>query len=95
MIIIYYMKWVGQPDEFAEFMGRMTNIWNGIEGADIKGVFLPVTQKWSFAFLLEVTSYEKAVKAYKTYMQKYGLHPKVTGQKIDMFHTMEELGIDG
>jgi len=36
------------------------------------------------------TSYEKALQAFKTYLEKYG-RPKTSLGKVELFHTSEEL----
>ena len=91
MLVLYYFRWVGTPEELKEYGDRAKSICDGIEGVDLKGVFAP-SSEWSSVTLLEAVSYEKVLEAYRTYIQKYGPHPKETLSKIELLHTFEELG---
>lgn len=91
MLCMYYFRWVGTPEEFNEYVGRVMNISEGVEGVEFKGVFVP-SSEWNAVALLETTSFEKALEVYKTYMKKYGPHPKIPASKLELLSTFEELG---
>lgn len=65
-----FWVWVGAYEEFKEFSDRTKNLFDGMEGVDLKGVFVPVSE-WNFVELLK-GSFEKILKAYRRYVQKYG-----------------------
>lgn len=91
MLGLYYFRWAGTPEEFTEYVARVKGIAEGIDGAHFKGVFMP-TSEWSAVLLLEGTSFEKILAVYKTYLKKYGSHPKITLAKLESLFTFEELG---
>jgi len=91
LLILYYFNWAGTPEEFKEYGERVKSICDGIEGIDLKGVFAP-SSEWSAVALLEAASFEKGLEVYRTYMKKYGPHPKVTLAKTELLLTFEELG---
>jgi len=62
---------------------------DGVEGVDLVGIFFP-TSEWHCVMAWNATSYEKALQAYKTYLEKYG-RPKTSLGKVESFHTSEEL----
>jgi hypothetical protein len=88
---LYYFRWTGTSEEFEEYFGRSREIADGIEGADLKGVFLP-TSEWNYVALVEATSFDKIMDIYKTYLKKYGAHPKIPLAKLELLLTFEELG---
>jgi len=92
LLVLYYFRWVGTPEEFKEHVGRMKSICDGIKGVNLKGVFTP-SSEWSAVALLEAASFEKVLEAYRTYMKKYGPHPKQTLAKTELLFTFEELGM--
>lgn len=91
MLGLYYFRWIGTPEEFKEYIGRIMSISEGIEGVEFKGVFLP-SSEWNAVSLFEATSFERALEVYKTYMTKYGSHPKIPLAKLELLYTFEELG---
>ena len=74
-----------------EYVSRITEVTTEIEGVDYKGIFSP-TSEWNFVFLFEGASYNKLLEVYKTYMMKYGPHPKVPVGKVEVLHKLDELG---
>lgn len=92
ILVLWYFRWIGTSEEFKEYMGRLQGIIDGIEGIDLKGVFVPASE-WNFVLLLDVVNYDKALKAYKTYIRKYGVHPKIPLAKSEILGTFEELGL--
>jgi len=88
---LYYFNWAGTLGELKEYIGKMKSICDGIKGVELKGVYTP-TSEWNYVFLLEMTSYDKGLEVLKTYMKKHG-HPKYTVGKVEIFHTLEELGM--
>ena len=91
MLGLYYFRWVGTPEEFKEYVGRVKSISDGIEDVEFKGVFAP-SSEWNAVLLLEATSFEKALEIYRTYMKKYGPHPKIPVGKLELLLTFEEIG---
>jgi len=91
LLILYYFRWVGTPEEFKEYVGRVMSISEGIEGMSFKGVFMP-SSEWSAVLLSEATSFDKGLEAFRTYMKKYGPHPKISLAKIELMYTFQELG---
>ena len=89
LLVLYYFNWKGTSEECKEFAGRVSGIIDGIEGADLSGIFLP-TSEWHYVMVLKATSYEKAMQVFKTYLEKYEL--KTSLGKVELFHTFEELG---
>lgn len=90
MLTLFYFNWVGTPEEFKEFNDRMNSINEGIEGVDLKGLFVPASE-WNFVALLE-GSYEKILELYRTYVQKYGSPIQMQSAKIELLMTFEEVG---
>ena len=88
---LYYFRWIGSSEEFSEYVGRVKEIADGIEGADFKGVFAP-TSEWNAVLLIEGTSFDKIMEGYKVYMKKYGSHPKIPLAKLELLLTFKELG---
>jgi hypothetical protein len=87
---MYYFRWVGTGGEFNEYVGRIMTISKDL-GVDFKGVFVP-TSEWNAVLLFEGPSFDKAMEIYKTYIQKYGAHPKIPVAKLELLYTFEELG---
>ena len=77
-------------DEFKEYYGRSMEIADGIEGVELKGVFLP-SSEWNYVALIQ-GSFDKIMEVYKTYLKKYGAHPKIPLAKLELLITMEEVG---
>ena len=90
MLGLYYFRWTGTSEEFKEYFSRSKEIADGIEGADLKGVFLP-TSEWNYVALIQ-GSFDKIMEVYKTYLKKYGAHPKIPLAKLELLITMEEVG---
>jgi len=91
LLTLYYFNWVGTTEEFKEYIGRVKSICDGIAGVNFKGVFVP-SSEWNAVLLLEAASFEKALESYKTYMKKFGPHPKIPSSKMEMLYTFQELG---
>ena len=91
MLGLYYFKWTGTYKELKEYVGRLNEIADGIEGVALKGVFTP-TSGWNGVLLIEGTSCDKIIEAYKAYLKKYGSHPKIPLAKLELLYTFEELG---
>lgn len=91
MLGLYYFNWVGTPEEFKEYVGRMKSMCEGIEGVEFKGVFAP-SSEWNAVLLLETPSLDKGMQVYKDYMVHYGRHPKIPLGKLEILFTFEELG---
>lgn len=91
MLGLYYFRWVGTPEEFKEYIRRVMSICEGTEGVNFKGVFVP-SSEWNGAVLLEGPSLDKGISVMKTYIQKYGPHPKIPVAKLELLFTYEELG---
>lgn len=91
MLILFYFRWIGTPEELKEFVGRMKNISDGIEGIDLKGVFTPPTSEWNACMLYEATSFEKGIETYRTYNQKYGPNPKLPLGHAELLYPFEEV----
>lgn len=91
MLVLYYFRWVGTPEEFKEYIGRVMGITQGIEGVNFMGVFVP-SNEWNAVTLFEATSFDKTMEIYKTYMQKFGDNPKIPLAKIELLYKFEELG---
>ena len=66
-------------------------IADGIEDADLEGVFLP-TSEWNYVALVRATSFDKIMEIYKAYLKKYGPHPKIPVAKLELLLTLEEVG---
>ena len=77
-------------DEFKEYYSRSKEVADGIEGVDLKGVFLP-SSEWNYVALIQ-GSFDKIMEVYKTYLKKYGAHPKIPLAKLELLITMEEVG---
>jgi len=91
LLALYYFNWVGTSEEFKEYIGRIMGIAQGIEGVNFKGVFVP-SSEWNAVMLIEAASFDKAMEIYKTYVQKFGPHPKTPVSKLELLCTFEELG---
>ena len=91
MLILYYLRWTGTPEELKQYMGRVTAISDEVDGAALKGVFVP-SSEWNVALLMEATSFDKGIEVYRTYMKQYGSHPKIPLAKLELLYTFGELG---
>ena len=91
MFLLYYIRWTGTAAELKEYVDRVNEVTNVTEGVSLKGIFLP-TSAWNFVFLFDGESYNKVLEVYKTYMMKYGSHPKVPVGKVEVLHELDELG---
>jgi len=89
LLALYYFNWAGTSEEFKEFAGRVKSIVDEVEGVDLVGIFFP-TSEWHCVMVWNATSYEKALQAFKTYLEEYG-RPKTSLGKVELFHTSEEL----
>ena len=92
MLGLYYFRWTGTSEEFKEYFGRAKEIADGVEGADLKGVFLPMSE-WNYVALIQGTSFDKIMENYTTYIKKYGPHPKIPLAKLELLLSFEELGL--
>jgi len=82
---------ITQTKSCKEYVARISEIANGIEGADFKGIFTP-TSEWNGVLLLEGTSFDKVLEIYKQYIKKHGAHPKIPVAKVELLFTFEEIG---
>lgn len=91
MLVLYYFRWTGTDKELKEYVGKVNELANGIEGVNFRGIFSP-TSEWNCVILFEGTSYENVLEVYKSYMMKYGPQPKIPVAKVEVLHTLQELG---
>lgn len=91
MLGLYYFRWTGTSKELKEYVGKINEIANGIEGAGFKGVFTP-TSEWNGVLLFEGTSFDKVLEIYREYVKKYGAHPKIPVAKVELLFTFGEVG---
>ena len=91
MLGLYYFRWTGTSEELKEYVGRINEIANGIEGSSFKGVFAPASA-WNGVLLFEGSSFDKVLEIYKIYMKKYGAHPKIPVAKVELLFKFEEVG---
>jgi len=91
LLTLYYFNWVGTPEEFKEYVGRIKSISDGIDGLSFKGVFVP-SSEWNAVLLFEAASFEKALECYTTYMKKFGRTGKIPLSKTEILFTFQELG---
>ena len=90
MLGLYYIRWTGTSEELREYVAKVSEIANGIEGADFKGIFAP-TSAWNCVLLFEGTSFENVLQVYKEYMKKYGANPRILVAKFESLFTFEEV----
>jgi hypothetical protein len=88
---LYYFRWTGTSEELKEYIGRISEIANRVEGAGFKGVFTPISE-WNGVLLFEGTSFDKIMEIYKEYIKKFGAHPKIPVAKVELLFTFEETG---
>lgn len=91
MLGLYYIRWTGTNKELKEYVGRISEIADAVEGASFKGIFAP-TSEWNAVLLFEGTSFSNILKIYKDYMRKYGGNPKMPVGKFESLLTFEEAG---
>ena len=91
MLGLYYFRWTGTSEELKEYVGKVNEIANVIEGASFKGIFTP-TSAWNGVLLFEGTSFDNILKIYKEYMKKYGSNPNIPVAKVESLFTFEEIG---
>ena len=91
MLGLYYFRWTGTSEELKEYVARINDIVNGIEGAGFRGVFAPISE-WNGVLLLEGTSFDEVLEIYRQYIMKYGAHPKIPVAKVELLFTFEETG---
>ena len=88
--MLYYFNWVGTSEEFKEFAGAMMSKVEGVEGVEPLGIFAP-SSAWNYVVVIKTPSYEKALQTFKAHMEKHG-RPKTSLEKIELFHTIKEVG---
>lgn len=88
---LYYFRWTGTSEELKEYVGRVSEIANAVEGVSFKGVFTP-TSEWNCVLLFEATGFDNVLKIYKEYMKKYGSNPNIPVAKVESLFTLEEIG---
>ena len=91
MLGLYYFRWTGTSEELKEYVERVKEIANVVEGANLKGVFTPASA-WNGVLLFEGTTFDNVLKIYKEYMKKYGSNPKIPVAKVESHFTLEEVG---
>lgn len=91
MFVLYYFRWIGTAEELKEYVDDIKELANGINGVNFSGIFSP-TSAWNCVILFEGTSYDKVLGLYKAYTAKHGVHPKIPVGKVEVLHTLEELG---
>jgi len=91
LLVLYYFRWTGLAKDLQEYINNVNELANGMEGVNFKGVFSP-TSEWNCVILFEGTSYDKILGLYKAYMMKYGPNPKIPVGKVEILHTLDELG---
>ena len=92
MLGLYYFRWTGTHEELKEYVGRITDIANGIDGASFKGVFTP-TSAWNGVLLFEGSSFDKVMEIYKVYVKNFGAHPRIPVAKVELLFSFEEVGV--
>ena len=91
MLGLYYFRWTGTSEELKEYVGRVQEISDRIDGVNLKGVFAP-SSEWNAVLLIDGANFEKILETYKTYLKKYGSHPKIPVAKLELLLTFEEIG---
>ena len=91
MLGLYYIRWTGTLIELKEYVGKVNEIANAVEGASFKGIFAP-TSAWNAVLLFEGTSFSNILKIYKEYIGKYGANPKILVGKFESLLTFKEVG---
>ena len=91
MLGLYYFRWTGTSKELKEYIERVKETANKVEGANLKGVFTP-TSEWNGVLLFEGTGFDNILKIYKEYMKKYGSNPKIPVAKFESLFTFGEVG---
>jgi hypothetical protein len=89
LLVLFYFNWAKTSDEFKEFVGRMKNQGDGMEGTNLVGIFIP-TSAWHYVMVWNSTSYENVLQILNSYSEKYG-RLKISLGKTELFHTLEEL----
>ena len=92
-MVLYYFRWEGPYDELQKMVSQLKTIYNEIEDAEIKGVYLTSELLPSHVAIAEVSSYEKATAAYKKYIQTIGLPPYLKMAGTEILTEPEELGL--
>jgi len=88
---LYYVRWTGTSEELKEYVGRVNQIANLIEGTSFKGIFTPANE-WNAVLLIEGLNFNKILELYKTYLRTYGSHPKIPVAKLELLLTFQEIG---
>lgn len=91
MLGLYYFRWTGTSEELKEYVGRINEIANGVEGVSFKGVFTP-TSAWNGVLLFEGASFDRVLEIYTVYVKKYGAHQKIPVAKVEVLFAFEEVG---
>ena len=83
MIVLYSYRWIGSVDDHNEFYDRVKAIFDEIDGATLRGPYMPNTE-FTGTWIMETDTFEKVLAGYNTYQDKYGPNPSVTVQKYDI-----------
>jgi hypothetical protein len=83
-LVIFYFDWAGTQEELAEFYDGWKKAADETEGVELKGHWIPHTNKWHHAIFYEAESYAKIRESW----EKMGAerdYSKLTHGAIDLF----------
>ncbi len=89
MLVLTYFNWAGKPEEFKEFATHIKAVGDGVKGVKFIGMFIP-SSEWHYVMVWDVANYEKILRTYNTYSEKYG-RLKFSLGKMELLHTLEEV----
>ena len=93
MYFIYYIRWIGTYTGFEKYLNRVKKITDEIDEVEFKGAFAP-SSDWNFAFLFNISSFDKGMEIYRTYIKKFeGQNPQELVGKLELLFTLEEIGL--
>lgn len=83
MLFLIYFNWSGTSAELKEYIDRFKVIWDETEGIEFKDVYNTMGGGWNAVILLE-GSWDASMKAWSTYLNKYGRPQRVTLSKAEI-----------
>jgi hypothetical protein len=82
-LFLSYFNWSGTSEELREYTDQWSRILDETDDAEFKGVYNTMTMGWNVVFLLEGT-WDSVMKAWNTYLRKYGRPEKVSLSKVEI-----------
>ena len=82
-LFLMYFNWSGTSEELREYTDQFKSVFDGTEDVEFKDVYNTVSGGWNAVYLLEGT-WDSMMKAWGTYLRKFGRPEKVSLSKMEI-----------